>query len=96
MVKHKTLQICWNVRTSTNALYSPNYIDPKNPAKSMYSYYLKLKDNMIWGTDEPWTKNINYKKTYSDEVKVIADLFKLSPEAMIRITIKNSERFLFG
>lgn len=83
-------------------VFSPNLIDPNQPAESLFRYYRLLKNNLIWGTDEPWTKcisargNVSSNHTYGDEAEVISDLFQISPQAVTDITSRNTERFIFG
>lgn len=96
------LQICNRVRKGSKMIYNPNLVDPYKPAESMYRYYNLLKDSLIWGTDEPWTKcisargNISSNHTYGDEARVISGLFQISPQAATDITSRNTERFIFG
>jgi len=96
------LQICNRVRKGSKMVSFPNLVDPDNPAESMYRYYQLLRNNLIWGTDEPWTKcisargNVSSDHTYDDEVQVITDLFRISSQAAIDITSRNTERFIFG
>ncbi len=96
------LQICNRVRKGSKMVFSPNLIDPNKPAESLFNYYKLLKNNLIWGTDEPWTKcisargNVSSNHTYGDEAQVISDLFQISPQAALDITSRNTERFIFG
>lgn len=96
------LQICNRVRKESKMVFSPNLIDPDKPAESMLRYYKLLKNNLVWGTDEPWTKcistrgNVSSNHTYGDEAEVIANLFQISPQSAIDIASRNTERFLFG
>lgn len=90
------LQICERVRSGNKGMFSPNFVDPDKPARSLHSYYLLLKDDLIWGTDEPWTRGENGRGAYADEANLIARVSGLSSEAVLRMTIKNTERFLFG
>lgn len=96
------LQICNKVREGSKIVYSPNNINPNKPTESLLFYYKKLKDNLIWGTDEPWTKcisssgKVSSNHTYADEVDILIKLSELSSEAVFNITTRNSERFLFG
>jgi hypothetical protein len=96
------LQICNAVSKGYNSIIYPNAINPDMPCNSLYNYYQILKDNMIWGTDEPWTTSIEKDGTirsnhsYFDEVKVIEDLFHVSEEAVLAITNRNTTNFLFG
>lgn len=96
------LQICNRVRKGSKMVFSSNLIDPDKPAESMLRYYNLLKNNLIWGTDEPWTKcisargNISSNHTYHDEAEVMANLFQISPRSAFNIASRNTERFLFG
>ncbi len=90
------LQICERVRNGNIGMFSPNDIDPESPAESLYLYYLKLEDSLIWGTDEPWTRGKDGKGNYVGETTLIADVFDLSSVAAFNITTRNTERFLFG
>jgi len=90
------MQICDRVRNGNRGMYSPNHINPDDPVNSMRLYYLMLKNDLIWGTDEPWTNSESYRGSYAEEAEIIAKLCELSPDTMVDITTTNSERFLFG
>ena len=96
------LQICDCVERRDHAVNRFNLIDPTNPPASLLKYFNLLKDNLIWGTDEPWTKCINSNgkissnHTYFEEVDNLIETFKLNPEAVYKITNENTLKFLFG
>lgn len=96
------LQFCHEVLVGDTSVCYPNLIDPTNPADSLFKYYNKLRNNLVWGTDEPWTTSIESdgtirsKHTYADEVGVIVDLFHISEKAVAAITNQNTMNFLFG
>lgn len=95
------LQICDCVKRRDTAVNRFNLIDPVDPSASLLRYYLILKDNLVWGTDEPWTKCISSdgkifsNHTYFEESNVLAKTFEVNPEAVRAITNKNTLRFLF-
>ncbi|MFA7301647.1 MAG: amidohydrolase family protein [Candidatus Shapirobacteria bacterium] len=79
---------------------SPNIYDLpfSDPQKTLHSLYSKIPDNILWGTDEPWTTITNDKTggvycrvTYSDEVNLLKTL---PTEAVQKIANKNTLRFL--
>lgn len=96
------LQVCYFINKDDPSFCKPNLVDPNNPAQSLFNYYQILKDHLMWGTDEPWTKLIDKKEgieskySYKDEVEVLIGLNKISPKAVNDITNKNTNRFLFG
>lgn len=96
------LQICRAVDEEAENVSFPNLINPKEPSKSLMNYFEILKDHLIWGTDEPWTTSISAtgrvrsNNTYFDEVNVLTELFKISPEAVTQITNKNTIRYLYN
>ena len=90
------LQICKRVREGNVGMFYPNKVDPEHPAASLYLYYLRLKDRLIWGTDEPWTRGADGTSKYADEVSVISEVFNLSIAAAYDMTTRNTESFLFG
>ncbi len=94
------LQICSCVERSDTAVSRFNLVDSRDVVSSLLKYYFLLKDNLVWGTDEPWTKCIRSdgkafsNHTYFDEANLLADIFKVNPEAVFAITNKNTLRFL--
>jgi hypothetical protein len=96
------LQICRAVEEGSDIVSFPNLIDPQHPAVSLNRYFNNLKDHLIWGTDEPWTTSINAngkvrsKNSYFDEVNILTELFKISPDAVSSITYKNTINYLYG
>jgi hypothetical protein len=96
------LQICGCVKRSDIAVSRFNLVDSGDVVSSLLKYYSILKDNLVWGTDEPWTKCIGSdgkvfsNHTYFDEANLLADTFKVNPEAVFAITNKNTLRFLSG
>ncbi len=96
------LQICKAVEDKGTNVSYPNLIDPANPVQSLLNYLNVLQDNLIWGTDEPWTTSIEAdgtvrsNHTYFDEVKVLVDLARLSEKGLAKITNENTINFLFG
>jgi len=96
------LQLCYFAARNPPDVNIPNLIIPENPALSLFNYYQILKENLIWGTDEPWTKlltiekNIISRHSYKEEAELLVDLHKISPKAVEDITVQNSNRFIFG
>lgn len=71
-----------------------------NPQQALIQLYNIIPENLIWGTDEPWTTitddlkgKILVKVDYQDEVDLLNTLPKNIREA---ISFTNTTRFLFG
>jgi len=96
------LQICDFVKEKSCEFSLNNRINISSVSESLLNYYKILKDHLIWGTDEPWTnyidKKINHNSShnYSEEITVLSELYKLSPEAVLMITKNNTEKFIIG
>ena len=74
-----------------------NYEKPEEALTQLYNI---IPDNLIWGTDEPWTTitdnvtgDILLKVDYQDEVKLLKNLPK---DIRFKIGNRNTLRFLFG
>ena len=50
------IQICNKVRNGSSSVRKPNLIDPSQPVASLLRYQSLLRDSLVWGSDEPWTK----------------------------------------
>lgn len=80
------LDICKKVAEGNPRISKNHEIDPLNPISSLLRYYYRLKDQLVWGTDEPWSPD------YFGEVKILSSL----PGNVIeQISIKNPKTFLF-
>lgn len=96
------LQICDLVRLSSRKVSKTSLVDPSDPAKSLLKYFDLLKDHLIWGTDEPWTRVVNmsgkivHDHSYEEETTILVKLYDLSAEAVMQITNRNTLAFLFG
>lgn len=96
------LLLCDSVKRNDSLTSRFNLIDPFDPPASLLRYYSLLRDNLVWGTDEPWTKfidsdgNVITNHTYFDEANVLAKTFEINPKAVCSITNKNTMRFIFG
>ncbi len=94
------IQLCNSVRDSDNSVSFPNRIDHNQPASSLAKYGEQLTNNFLWGTDEPWTTNVEASGRvranhgYSGETTVLAELFKISPQVAMAIAVTNPNRFL--
>ena len=94
------VQLCNSARDKHGSVSFPNQIDPEQPALSLAKYSKQLKNNMLWGTDEPWTINVEVSGRvranhgYGGEVSVLAELFKIAPQIAISIAVTNPNRFL--
>jgi len=74
-------------------------LDYNDPARALVEFATRWPDNIIWGTDEPWTtladknKKILTKVSYEDECA----LLKRIPENLRRkISYENTMKYLFG
>lgn len=75
-------------------------LEYKNPHEALVQLYNTIPQNLIWGTDEPWTTitddsdgEILVKVDYQDEV----DLLRSMPKNLREdIAFNNTIRFLFG
>lgn len=96
------LQLCNLTKIKSETVHRSNLIDLENPSMSLYEYYKILKGHLLWGTDEPWTSIVesdgSYSKRYSyeEEVDLLQNLFRISPQAVIDITSTNTKNFIFG
>ena len=96
------LQLCDMVRLCSKAVAKPNLVDPEDPVASLHRYYEVLQGHLLWGTDEPWTSIIEAdgsyasRHSYKEEVDLLGRLFQISPKAVVDMTSKNVETFLFG
>lgn len=94
------VQICNSVRDGDNSISFPNDIYPQQPVSSLAKYHDKLQDRLLWGTDEPWTINVEANGRvrashgYSGETNVLANLFQVAPQVAIAISTVNPLRFL--
>lgn len=77
-------------------------LDPKKPAASLVKFFQRLPEQLIWGTDEPWTRSVHSDGTifsdssYFEEVNVLIEMHYLNAEAVRAITHQNTCRYLFG
>lgn len=80
----------------------PNHIVIDRPELTLIQYYQKLQDQLLWGTDEPWTKMITpdgivrSDHSLAEEAEVLSTLESLLPVAVKSIAHDNTLRFLFG
>jgi predicted TIM-barrel fold metal-dependent hydrolase len=91
-----------NIEKQSSSSSRRSLIDFDNPEETLLRYYSSLKDHLVWGSDEPWTKFINPKAGYfgvfshNKEVEVLLKLAGLSMPAVESILYKNPNNFLFG
>lgn len=80
----------------------PNLISSVSPELTLLNYYKYLDTQLMWGTDEPWTRMVTpdgivqSNHDYGEEVEIIKKLRRLNTEAVRNIANNNTFRFLFG
>lgn len=89
-------------REKTRMVARQNMIIDDDPAGSLLNYARILKDSLIWGTDEPWTRSIDVDgtvdsdHTYTDEANLLAQIFERDAEMADSLAQRNARVFLFG
>lgn len=80
----------------------PNFIVLDSPVLTLFEYYQRLQTQLMWGTDEPYTRMVTpdgvvrSNHSYLEEADTLRSLEKLMPTAVRSIAQDNTLAFLFG